>query len=174
MPKKIRPIRVEGNIAYVPLTQGYEAVIDAEDLHLAAGLNWYAAVTLRSDKTIRAVYAFGSARFGAKQKTILLHRIIAGTPEGLETDHIDGDGLNNRRSNLRNAMVCQNRRNRRVGVDNTSGVKGVSWHKKCGRWRADIMLDGKKHYLGLFDAIDAAAKAYAAASAEFHDAFGRT
>ena len=53
--------------------------------------------------------------------TVLLHRVIAGTPVGMETDHRDRDGLNNRRNNLRNATIAQNRQNAAISADNTSG-----------------------------------------------------
>lgn len=174
MPKKIRPIRIEGNTAYITLTKGYTAVIDATDVHLASGNNWNAAVTKKADGSVRSVYAASSRSLSeGGRKTVLLHRVIAQTPDGLETDHIDGDGLNNRRANLRNSTVAQNRRNRRTGCNNTSGVKGVSWNKAMGQWKVDIHVGGKKHYLGCFDTIDAASNAYASASAELHGEFGR-
>jgi hypothetical protein len=90
MPKSIRPIRVEGNVAFVPLTKGRESVIDAADVHLVEGFNWFAHV--------RGGGAYAcSLRLSPKRKHIILHRIIMGDPDGLEIDHIDGDGLNNRR-----------------------------------------------------------------------------
>ena len=75
----------------------------------------------KKDGSIRTVYAVG----GDRGRTVLLHRVIAGTPVGMETDHRDRDGLNNRRSNLRNATIAQNRQNAAISADNTSGVKGV-------------------------------------------------
>ena len=174
MPKKIRPIRVEGNIAYIPLTNGYEAVIDADDAHMVAAFNWYAAVTRRSDGSIRSVYAVRAGE-GARcnGKTILMHRVILGGPIGMSCDHRDGNGLNNRRDNLRAATPQQNSFNQRIGTNSTTGVKGVGWHKAMGKWRADIMVDGKKHYLGCFDTVDDASTAYADASVRLHGEFGR-
>lgn len=106
-------------------------------------------------------------------KTILMHRVINNTPDGLETDHVDGDGLNNQRSNLRDATVAQNRQNRRMRVDNISGAKGVFWSKKRKTWEARIQSNGKTTYLGCYYSVELAAKAYEKASADLHGSFGR-
>lgn len=172
--RKIKPIRVEGNIAYVPLTKGYEAVIDAEDVHLVSGRSWQANVSLRADGTIGAVYAVHNSFRDGKCCTTRMHRVIAKTPDGMETDHADSDGLNNRKSNLRNATKAQNQQNQRVRVNNRSGAKGVTLHKKSGRWIARIGADRKMVHLGYFDTVDEAAAAYVNASARLHGAFGRS
>ena len=113
MTRTIREIRIEGNIAYVPLTKGYEAVIDAEDVHLVAGRAWHAKVTKTKAGEVRSVYASAmTLRVDGKAKNIWLHRVILGLTDGLLfADHIDGDGLNNRRSNLRVATPSENRKN---------------------------------------------------------------
>lgn len=169
-----RSIRIDGDVAYVPLTKGYEAVIDAADVSLVSGRNWRADVRRHRDGSIRTVYAIGSERLSdGKERTVLMHRVIACTPDRLETDHIDSNGLNNRRSNLRPATVAQNQYNRRLGTGNTSGFKGACWHKPIGKWVAQIKLNGKTRHLGYYDTIEKAADAYAAASAELHGDFGR-
>lgn len=170
MPRKIREIRIEGNDAFITLTKGYTAVIDAADVPLICDSHWCAQVHHRPDGTVRGVYAASFSSGPAK----LLHRIIAGTPMGMETDHRDGDGLNCRRSNLRNATQLENSRNRRRPAHNSSGVKGVSWHKQIGKWQAHIGFHGKKWYLGTFASLDDAAAAYAKASARLHGEFGST
>ncbi|HEC65424.1 MAG TPA: HNH endonuclease [bacterium] len=81
------------------------------------------------------------------RKHIYVHRVVNNTPEGLETDHIDGDKLNNLRENLRSVTHSQNCRNRKFV--NTSGYRGVSWHQ--GKWRATITINGKHKHLGYFD-----------------------
>lgn len=173
--RKIREIRIEGNIAHVQLTRGYEAVIDASDVGLADKYNWHSKIERRPDGSILAVYATSKVGIGGrKQRTIRLHSIILTTPDGLRTDHIDGDGLNNRRENLRVATIAQNTHNQRRNIANTSGVKGVTWHKKCGKWMARIKAQGIRHHLGFFDSLEDAAAAYSSASATFHGAFGRT
>lgn len=165
--KAIRPIRVEGQLAYVPLTQGYEAVIDAADVHLVEGCSWHVQVRDHTVYVIRNDYSTG------KQRTIRMHRVLMGKPEGFEVDHIDGDGLNNRRSNLRVATKAQNQHNQRLARHNTSGFKGVGWHKRVGKWAARITLQGKMRHLGYFGTPEEASAAYASASKNLHGEFGR-
>ena len=166
-----RQIRIEGEIAFVPLTLGYEAVIDAEDVPLISAWIWCASVSRRRDGSIRTVYALRNVH---KVGSVHMHRVIAGTPPELHTDHIDGDGLNNRRSNLRVVTRSQNMRNRSVSAASASGIKGVWWHKRDRKWYATIRMEGKKHHLGCFSSIEKAAEAYAAASKSLHGEFGRT
>lgn len=90
----------------------------------------------------------------------LIHRVIMKPPVGVEIDHIDGNRLNNQKSNLRFATSSQNKINRGARKDNCSGYKGVSWHKQRNRWTARIMVNGKYKHLGLFTDILEAAKAY--------------
>jgi hypothetical protein len=171
--KVTRPIRIEGNIAFVPLTQGYEAIIDVADVPLVEGFNWIAMVSKRADGSVRTVYAYRNDCSGTKTRLVLLHRFLMGEPMGLQIDHRDGEGLNCRRYNLREATCSQNGRNLKTSANNTSGIKGVSWHKPSSKWTAHIMLGGKQKYLGLFGDITDAAVAYANASRELHGEFGR-
>lgn len=173
MPKPIRHIRIEGNIAYVPLTKGYEATIDAADVPLVDGRNWTARLKIKANGGFGNVYAVRATYNGGKQSIVWMHRLIANTEIGMETDHIDGNGLNNKRDNLRSATGAQNNRNRRVTIRNTSGAKGVHWHKPRQKWLAQIRFDGEHHHLGLFRCRTAAAMAYAIASQKLHGEFGR-
>lgn len=159
----IREVTIKDGLAYVDLTRGYVAVIDACDAPLVAGRNWYAQISKRS------VYA--ARKEGAK--TVLMHRVILGSECAEEVDHEDGDGLNNRRSNLRAATVGQNQYNQRLKSTNTSGVKGVTWRPKNKKWQVAIRADGKTRYVGYFRNLEDAAAAYAAASANLHGSFGR-
>ena len=158
-----RQIRIEGDTAYVPLTRGYEAIIDAEDAPLVAQYNWRAMVD------DRAIYA---VRHKAGGGSVLLHRELMEAEHGYEVDHIDGDGLNNRRSNIRAATKTQNQWNRRRPVTNKSGVKGVYWSAREKRWLAQIGVRGKRIHLGYFSDLEAAAAAYAAACTKLHGEFG--
>lgn len=168
MPRTIRQIRVEGNIAHVPLTQGYTAIIDADDVPLVANCNWRALITRRRDGSIRAVYAVRADCSGGKPVTVYLHRVILNAPADLQADHIDGDGLNNRRINLRLATHAENSQNRRSIVGSSSQYLGVHWHKATSKWQAGIMIDGVNKYLGLFtDEVEAAKKYDAEALAAF-------
>jgi hypothetical protein len=94
-------------------------------------------------------------------------------PVDVEIDHRNLNKHDNRIENLRIASHPQNNMNIVKKCNNKSGVKGVSWHKAAGKWVAQITKDYKLHYLGLFDDIQEAAKAYASASKSLHGEFGR-
>jgi hypothetical protein len=163
-----RPVRVVGSLAYVPLTRGYEAVIDACDVPLVDEFNWYARPHRKT------VYALRNDYSGESPRTVFMHRIIADTPDGFQTDHIDGNGLNNRRDNLRHATNSQNQHNRPAYKTNKSGFKGVCWLKTQKKWQAQISCKGKKHHLGNFDCPELAHEAYVAASKKLHGKFSKT
>lgn len=90
-------------------------------------------------------------------------------------DHEDGDGLNNRVSNLRDATDGQNKQNASLRSDNASGHTGVTWHKKARKWVAQIQIAGTNYYLGLFSDLPAAVEARKRASrlCGFHKNHGR-
>lgn len=168
MPRKIRQITIEGNLAYVPLTRGKQAVIDASDVHLVDGINWQARVGSHT------TYAMSSKQTGpTKWIALIMHRMIVSAPDGMQVDHIDGDGLNNRRSNLRIVTAAQNAQNGKFRRNNKSGIKGVYWHKSKGKWDASITVNRKLIHLGQFAKIEDAASAYAEASARLHGKFAR-
>jgi hypothetical protein len=172
MPKAIRQIRVEGNIAFVPLTKGYEAVIDAECVDMVAAFSWTASEELRQDGTVRRCSAHRMARVSGGRKKVFLHRLIFGRETDLDIDHIDGDALNNRRANLREVTKSQNQHNRRLQA-NASGLKGVTWDRDRRVWRARIGINGKRIQLGRFSNKKDAYAAYREASARLHGEFGR-
>jgi hypothetical protein len=169
MPKiPLRKIRVKGNIAHVPLNRGYTAIIDAEDVPLVVGYNW----TVRVHRDLR--YAYRTERQGGKQRRIHMHRVIANTPPNYFTDHRDGDGLNNRRCNLRTADICENRQNSPAHKTNTSGFKGVQKIKNRDRWLSTITARGINYYLGTFKTAEEAHAAYCEAAHRLHGEFART
>lgn len=163
-----RSIRVEGDSAFIPLTKGYEAAIEVADLSLVEGHNWTADVKLRSDGSVRTVYAYRKVA----GVTVRLHCVLLPGSSGV--DHKDGDGLNCRRKNLRHATTSQNGFNQKKRVTNRSGVKGVHWCRRERRWLAKIIAGGRPRFLGQFRCKTAAALAYAKASRELHGEFGRT
>jgi len=170
MPKKIRPIRIEGNIAYVPLTQGYEAIIDVTDVDIVSGVNWYVR---RDGGQVYAGCNIPKNESG-KRGHISMHRLIMGNPQQMEVDHRDANGINNRRGNLRVASKSQNQANRKTSKLNISGFKGVSPYKRDGTWHARISKDGKRFCLGYYKTPEEAHLAYINASREMHGSFGRT
>lgn len=117
--------------------------------------------------------AVRKAKLGdGRRTTIMLHREILHAGSDLQVDHINGDTLNNTRSNLRLCLQSENKRNRKkpsTGV--TSKYKGVSLWR--GRWKAQITSHGTTHYLGLFKTEAEAAKAYNEAAEELHANFAR-
>jgi len=165
--RQIRPIRIEGNDAYIMLTKGYEAVIDAASVPLVEAQYWCAQI---SGKRVYAVTT--DHRTGRPVKTYL-HRVVTRAPAGFDVDHIDGDGLNNREANLRQATRSENMRNTGRRKDNKSGFKGVYWHKGAGKWQAEIKVGGVKEYLGLFTTIEAAHAAHQQAAKRLHGEFWR-
>ena len=98
--------------------------------------------------------------FGRKGKKIFMHREIISAPLGMEVDHINGDGLDNRRSNLRVATRAENGRNRKPQTGTSSVYKGVSWDKQAQQWRAYVKGDRKLIHIGLFHDEVEAAEAY--------------
>lgn len=93
-----------------------------------------------------------------------LHRLLLGLTagDGMEGDHINGDPLDNRRANLRIATKGQNAQNKqRLHPLNRSGIRGVSWDKARGRWRASATLEQRHIYLGRFDSKEEAAQVVA-------------
>lgn len=170
MALRLRPLRHEGDLAYVPLSRGMEAVIDAADAPLVREFNW---TVLQSRVCVYAASSIPAKETGGRRKLRMLHRIILGeAAEGMEVDHIDGDGLNCRRSNLRTATRTQNICNRRIFKNNLSGFKGVSQHSRY-RWRAQIQIGGKSIPLGKFNSPEEAHAAYCEAAVKFHGDFAR-
>lgn len=105
-----------------------------------------------------------------------VHRLVWAALRGVwpvEVDHIDGDKSNNRPANLREASRSQNECNKTVKSNNTSGYKGVGWHKCKDRWRAYIQIDGRQISLGYHDTPELAHRAYCGAASKLHGEFAR-
>lgn len=144
----------------IPLTRGLVALVDDEDAErvLAAG-SWYA----RSGGS--TFYAERNAPTRAGRRGRLgLHKFLTGFDL---TDHINGNGLDNRRANLRQATHAENSRNRRRARNNTSGFKGVSFHKGKSKWHASM----RRQHLGYFRTPEVAAIAYDLAVREAYGEF---
>lgn len=136
----------------IELTQGKTATVSAEDFDYINQWKW--SYDAHNNCAVRSQFI---RRDGKKQisKTILMHNLIMDTPNGKDTDHINGDRLDNRRDNLRVCTHKQNQRNMNMHKDNTSGYKGVSKSRE-GRWVVKI---GNK-YIATYTDIVSAAKRY--------------
>lgn len=136
----------------IPLSRGYGTVVDDEDHGRLAQHKWSAFV-VESGRKVYAVRREG-------RRFIYMHREIVGASQGQGVDHRDGDGLNNLRSNLRFANQSQNMANRGAQANNTSGYKGVYWHKPRAKWKAQITVNKITKHLGYFADSAEAAEAY--------------
>jgi len=148
----------------IELSRGLVALIDDEDYPAISQFKWTASARN---------YAYRVTQDSGKQSYHALHREIMGLQSGdsREVDHIDGDGLNNQRANLRICSHAENTLNRRMSKRNTSGFKGVTWSKCNRRWQAQIMIGGKQKWLGLYDSPEIAHAAYKAAADALHGEF---
>jgi len=147
----------------IPLTQGFFAMVDDADYEVFAASRWYA------HRDGRTIYARRHVVTGGKRVRLLMHRVILDAPCALQVDHINGNGLDNRRSNLRLATSSQNKVNR--SFKNNIGYRGI--YQKNTRFEAAIRVLGSKYYLGSFASPEAAAHAYDAAARKYHGEFAR-
>lgn len=108
-----------------------------------------------------------------KQTSYLIHREILKPKFNEIIDHINGNILDNRRENLRICNKSQNAMNCKTHKHNTSGYKGVSWHKNLSKWRAYIMIENKQKHLGLFDTKEEAAISYNNAATNLFGVFAK-
>jgi hypothetical protein len=146
---------------------GRVALIDDEDWPLVAPHLWWVLEFERKGRRA-GPYAYSKLiRDDGSQVPLYMHKLITGYPM---TDHIDHDGLNNQRSNLRPATRSQNQQNRRSRTG-TSSFKGVHWVTAARRWRAAICINGTTRHLGHFASEEEAALAYNAAALQAFGAY---
>jgi hypothetical protein len=142
----------------IPLSQGKYAVVDEKDYEFLSQWKW----SLSNGYAVRGEYKKG------KRKTIYMHRLITGFKT---TDHINRNSLDNRRANLRECTVAQNAHNRVKQKNNTSGYKGVYFHKLENKWMSAIISNGKRIHLGYFSQKKEANEAYKKAALIYHGEF---
>jgi len=153
----------------IPLTQGQFAIVDDADFELVNSFKWCAARQKRG-----RYYAVRKIRKTGESRIFNMHRLIMPCAEGCFVDHKNGNGLDNRRENLRVCDRFQNASNRGKDLDNTSGFKGVfSSGRKALPWRAKIKARGFSHYLGLHPTPELAAIAYDCAAKKLHGEFAK-
>jgi hypothetical protein len=148
----------------IPLTQGKFALVDDEDYGWLSQWKWC---------FLKEGYAVRAKRI-PNNGLVYMHREILQTPPGIETDHINGNKLDNSRKNLRICTTSKNQANGDKAPSNCSGYKGVSWSKKEKKWRAQITHDKKVLFLGSFVNPKVAAQAYDKAAVELFGEFAKT
>lgn len=140
----------------ITLTKGYVAQVDDTDFDELNKYKWFVVVGKTN------VYARRKLNDGAGvRRELLMHRSILQPPDSnTHVDHIDGNGLNNQRCNIRLCTPAENTRNSRSIAGSSSAFKGVSWNKARKKWKATISLNGGLKHLGLFENENIAAAAY--------------
>ena len=128
------------------------AIIDGGDFESVSKYSWWAT---KGRNTYYAITRIGG-------KLTRMHKFLM--PGKRWCDHRDGDGLNNQRGNLRRCSPVQNGGNSKMKRTNKSGIKGVSWNKRKGKWESCICIDYKTVHLGCFDDKEMAAQAYQSAA----------
>lgn len=154
----------------IELTQGKVAIVDDRDFELLSAYKWTA-----HDKNRKTFYAvrlvYPNGKYGAAV-SIKMHRLILGVNDpDVWVDHIDGNGLNNTRENLRVCTRAENQQNRGANRNNKSGFKGVIACKRSGKWIAKIMANRKSTHIGRFDTPEEAHAAYVRAAESLHWGF---
>ena len=152
----------------IPLTQGKYAIVDDVDFEWLSQWKWCA------NKDRNTWYAVRTMHKDEKQIKIMMHREILGLKhgDGMDTDHKDGDGLNNRRENLRTATHAQNMYNQRIRKG-TSQFKSVHWNRCAAKWCAQIRVNNRLIYLGYFVSEIEAGLAYDMAAQKYFGEFAK-
>jgi len=143
----------------IPLTRGMVALVDDTDYERLNTWKWYASKNSGSYNS----YAVRGIKVAKNKQTIqMMHRVILGLQpgDGRQTDHRDGNGLNNQRTNLRVCTATQNGQSRRKMVLGTSKYKGICWNHRDSKWRSRIYVNRKRIHLGYFSSEKTAAAAY--------------
>lgn len=152
-------------MAEISLSRSKTAIIDDADINLVEGRTWVIVVNGAGNEYAGCRYKSGKHWF-----TELMHRTILGVTTG-NVDHINGNGLDNRRENLRPCTTSQNLANTGLRRDNKTGAKGIWWTGK--KWEVRIRYQRRRFYLGTFTSKIGAVNAYNEAAIRLHGEFAR-
>lgn len=140
--------------------EGKEVLVDDEDFEYLSEFDWGMAKDY--------------PRTTIQNTSYYLHKMVMGVSSDSLVDHVDGNTLNNQKSNLRKCSKLENSRNRKLSKRNKSGYKGVTWYSRNEKWRASISVNNKVLWLGLFvNPVDAAI-AYDLAAKRYYGEFAKT
>jgi hypothetical protein len=159
---------LDQSIKLIPLTRGFNAIVSASDFYLLNQWHWFA---IPSKKTETVYVGRMERKSDGTNRLVLMHRFVVGCEE--DVDHIDRDGLNNTRDNLRPCSETLNAGNQRLHKSNKSGYKGVSWHIPTQKWICKIYFQNKQFHLGLFEDKIACARRYDRKALELFGEFAR-
>jgi hypothetical protein len=152
----------------LPISNGYSVLIDDEDLELVQQFHW------QPDIRPWAIYAMRTAKKNGKQYKMRMHRLIMGVLDDhyVKVDHKNGNGLDNRKENLR---VCSNSQNlmNSVKPKGNNRFKGVYYRERNKKFQAMIKAEGKRLHLGLFTSEEDAARAYNDAALTYFGEFAK-
>ena len=151
----------------IPLTQDKFTIVDDEDYSRICMFKWCA------NQSRNTFYAISDSIKQKKKTRIIMHRLIMNAQKGVQIDHKDGNGLNNRKNNLRFANSSQQRQNSRTHRKTTSKFKGVCFDKNKKLWCVRTCINYKRIYLGYFKDETAAAIAYDKKAIELFGEFAR-
>jgi len=161
-------ILIRGTMKTIELTQGKVTTVDDDMYSYLMQWKWYAR------KGTNTFYAERNSGGIFSRRCFSIHRVVMDAPDNMLVDHIDGNGLNNCRSNLRVCTHSENMKNSQKHSNNTSGYKGVAWDEENKKWRAHIMVNRKHIQLGRFSTPEEAARVYDVAAKLYHGKFAKT
>lgn len=153
----------------IQLSGGGVALVDSSDYEFLTQWKWFYLNKTYAGRTKHIEMVDGKP----KRMTVKMHNVLMPPPEGYEVDHINGNGLDNRKENLRIVRHQQNMWNRKAVTGSKSKYKGVDWYAASGSWRAYIKIDGKQKHLGCYKQEDDAARAYNKAALALHGQYAR-